>query len=186
MKLFNTLFFLLLSVSILAQNYNPDVISKRLQNQLHSDDGYHHISILLSDRVDVRSIDEVFYQQKATLEERAFTLITSLKDKAATTQNNLLSFLYQNQAVDQASINSYWISNIIFLKAKKEVIHQLSLRNDIEWMDINAKLELTEYENIDYFKRNRTKWHRTWAGSHQRSSHVEYGIHRIRIGHFCK
>ena len=126
-----------------------NVISNRLQEQLRSSDDYHHISILLSDRVDVQGMDEDFYHQNTNLEDRVFTLITSLKDKAANSQQNLLTYLHQNQLVDQSSINPYWITNLVFIKAKKEAIAQLSHRDDIEWMDINAKLEVTDYEDVE-------------------------------------
>ena len=149
MKVSYILFLLFFSVNILAQDFNSGVISSRLQQQLYNSDEFHHIAILLSDRVDVQSMDESFYRQNVSLQERAFTLISSLKEKAASTQQNILSFLYQSDNVDQASINTYWISNLIFVKAKKEVITQLSFRNDIEWMDINAELMLSEYEDIE-------------------------------------
>ena len=148
MKLSNTLFLLLFSVCVFAQDFNTEVVSDRLFRQLQSDKDYHHISILLTDRLDVQSIDQAFYHQKATLEERAAVLIPSLKEKAATAQQDLLLFLYQNEGVDQASINAYWITNLIFVKAKKEVIEQLSYRDDVEWMDINAKLEVTDYKDV--------------------------------------
>ena len=83
MKLSNTLFLLFFSANIQAQIYNPEVISNRLRQQLQTSDGYQHISILLKDRVDVQSMDEAFYHQNVSLDERAFTLITSLQEKAA-------------------------------------------------------------------------------------------------------
>ena len=86
-----------------------------------------------------------FYNRKVSTQQRVYELITTLKQKAASTsQADVLSFLYDSPLVDQESIHAYWISNIIFLKAKKELIAELSWRSDIEWMDINAKLELSE------------------------------------------
>lgn len=149
MKLFNTLLILLLSTCLMAQDFNPAKISNRLQRQLQTTEDYHHVSILLNDRVDIQSLEQSFYDQKASLDERAFLLITSLKEKAASTQQNILSVLYQSNDVDRASINTYWITNLIFVKAKKSVIAQISHREDVDWMDINAKLELTNYENIE-------------------------------------
>ncbi len=142
MKSFSTVIFVLIYISAFTQDYNFDKISKRLETQLLAEDGYHHISILLSDRLDVLAMNDEFYKNEANPQERAFQLITALQSKASLAQVDLLNFLQQSNNVEQASIHAYWISNIIFIRAKKELIADLSRRDDIDWMDINARLEM--------------------------------------------
>ena len=149
MKLIYTLGFLLLTTLLSAQALNTNVLSVRLQDQLEKQENdLHHISILLTDRVDVQALDVSFYQRNVDRATRAYELITALQAKAQSTQGALLQFLENTPGVETASIRPYWITNMIFVKAKKEVIAQLSNRNDVEWMDINARLAQTEYEDV--------------------------------------
>lgn len=42
--------------------------------------------VILKDQVDISKLDKQLYETKATLEERAYTVITTLQDKANSTQ----------------------------------------------------------------------------------------------------
>lgn len=149
MKLLYTLCFTLIFSSLLAQDFNRGGISARLNQQLDEQTtGYHHISILLADRLDVRALDADLYSRRASRQERAYELVTSLKTQAENTQDELLDFLATQPGVDQSSIHTYWITNLIFVRADREVVAQLSQRNDVEWLDINAQLAQTDYEDV--------------------------------------
>ena len=144
MRHLSTIIFLLIYTTVFTQDYNPDKISLRLERQLLEQDGFHHISILLSDRLDVLAMNDDFYKREVNLQQRAYELITALQSKASESQSALLNDLQQSSEVDQESIHPYWVSNLIFIKAKKEAIKEISWRDDIEWMDINAPLKSAE------------------------------------------
>lgn len=141
-------FILLLTLNALfGQQFNAEVVSERLQRQLLDQDGYHDIYIMLNDRVDVASLNEAFNHRGASLEERSAELITKLQAKANSTQSALLTMLNDKNGVDNSSIHPYWITNMIFCSAKREIIAELSFHDDIAWIDLNAALEITDYKN---------------------------------------
>ena len=48
---------------------------------------------IFKDQVDINKLDQQLYDTKATLEERAYIVITTLQEKANTTQGALIEYL---------------------------------------------------------------------------------------------
>lgn len=147
LRLLGIALVLTLIPSILAAQLNVTKVSTRLEQRLvESPHDYHHISILLTDCVDVRAMDKDLYARNATLEDRTYEVITALRAKAQETQTSLLRYLDLINGVDRNSIESYWITNAIFVKATVSVIEELSQRPDVYIMDINAPLKLHDFK----------------------------------------
>lgn len=145
-------FFLLLPLMIIGNSvfsqlsYNTATLSERLLQRTHNfPNTYHNVCIFLTDQVDVEALDADFYAKKASLKERTFTVINTLQAKAAATQSPILDILRNDKAVEHISINPLWIVNMILVSAKPEVIYQLSLREDVAWIDWDAPIALDPY-----------------------------------------
>ena len=70
-------------------------VSSRLQNAISeaNPDDYIKVLVLLRDQVDVVALDEKYYRESASIQQRAAELINALQEKARTTQVNILSYL---------------------------------------------------------------------------------------------
>lgn len=88
--------------------------------------------ILLADKVNTEVLDAMLYQKKASLQERAYTVITTLKQKAASTQAPLIAFLHSRPEIQAEEVRSYWITNLIMVNANPATIDLLSLRQEVE------------------------------------------------------
>lgn len=143
-KIIFTLFILLLfSCNVLSQ-FVPAGFSTRLYNRLKdaNQNEYIKVLVLLKDRVDIDNLDKSLYESNATAEYRAKTVITALMQKAASTQAPLLNYLTEESASAKVlNYSSYWITNLIYVEAKPEVINYLSSRSEVDEMDLDAELD---------------------------------------------
>ncbi|MCB0663220.1 MAG: S8 family serine peptidase, partial [Saprospiraceae bacterium] len=140
------LVFSIYSLAAIAQNNFKAVISDRLWQDIEAQpNGWHHIGLQMADRVNAKALDLQLTAEGASIQERSIAVIAALKNKASATQADVLSFLDGNPLAQQKTIHSYWIANVIFLKAKKELIFELANRKDIQAIDLNAPIELVEY-----------------------------------------
>ena len=139
-------FFLALPSLLLGQGI-PNV-SNRLQEELNSSQPGQkfEISILLSDRVDIRTLDQQFYAQRVSIVFRTKTVIAALKNKASETQGPMLAYLQNDPGVINNTIKAFWVTNVIFCTAGAEAIAQLALRPDVDIIDLNVELLLDEFE----------------------------------------
>ncbi len=149
MRVVLTIYFLLLLYgSMFGQTIDRGVLSHRLQEAIEQHpNAFHHFSILLTDRVDIKMMDQEFYIHHTSNQDRTFQVIHALKEKAKNSQKTILDLLYDSPNVDHHSIRPFWITNVIFVKAKKEMIATLSQRSNIDWMDLNGTLMIDEYKD---------------------------------------
>lgn len=135
------LFLLTISTSLFAQVE----VSSRLQEALSQSksNDYIRVLVLLRSQVDLASLDQQLYNQKATAQQRAATVITALQQKAAETQGSILNYI-QTKYIDKSifSYQSFWIANMVMVEAKPSVIYELMERLDVSQMDLDALLEL--------------------------------------------
>lgn len=132
----------LLTSNIFAQNVQ---ITERLARKMQSINPleYTRVLILLNDRVDIEALDADLYRMNAPLTYRAQTVINTLRSKAEATQGPLLEYLEneRKQGKVKQYIN-YWVTNLIFAEMTSDVIYDLAKRNDIEFLDLDALIEL--------------------------------------------
>ena len=75
-------------------------------------------------------------------EKRTALLLEALQAKAKQSQQPILDLIRQSTDVDQAQLQSYWIANMLFVRAKKGFFAALSLRPDVAWIEKNEALEI--------------------------------------------
>jgi subtilisin family serine protease len=120
-------------------------VSSRLQKAISeaNPEDYIKVLVLMRDQVDLVSMDERFYRESVSIQQRAYEIIYQLQDKARTTQVNILSYLQDKSSQGQVfQYESYWIANLVLVEAKPIVINELMLRLDVSQMDLDAILEL--------------------------------------------
>ncbi|MCX8009891.1 MAG: hypothetical protein N3A61_01960, partial [Ignavibacteria bacterium] len=143
-KYLSTFLILFLSTVVFSQVEYTTRLWDKL-NKASSDD-YIRVLCLLRDRVDIASLDKKLYAQNASIQKRAYEVITQLMSKAESTQKDLINFIKQKQSSNSVrTYQSFWVTNLIMVEAKKSVINELLKNNQIEFMDIDAELTLDPY-----------------------------------------
>jgi len=101
--------------------------------------------VYLADRVDVDALTQQLDQQKATRKVRHEVVVTSLQERAAATQGNLLAELKALEAQGQVSrFRAFWIANCIRVDATPAAIKAIAARADVEAAYLNYPIELIE------------------------------------------
>ncbi len=136
--LFLLLFFI--AISAFAQTQK---LSERLLQKLQSAEANDYVKtlVILEDQVDVAAMDENFYAENASIERRTVEVISALKQKANTTQKNLLINLAEKERTDEVfKYQSMWIVNMIVVEAKPSVIYDLATKAEVEFIDEDGLL----------------------------------------------
>ncbi len=147
---------LLFSFLILAASftYSQVEVSSRLQDALNraSENDYIKVLVLLRSQVDLAALDQQLYSQKSSMQQRAFQVITALKQNAESTQGSLKSYLDSKlESSDVYTYQAFWISNLFTIEAKTQVVYELMNRLDVAEMDLDALLELDKPEKVEGF-----------------------------------
>ncbi len=135
--------FILFALLLTPFLFSQVEVSTRLQRVLKDSKSTELVKgfIYLKDQVDIEALDARLYKENANLQQRAFTVITMLQEKAQKTQSGLLSFLEQQKAGQKvSSYQGYWIANMIQIEAKPEVYRQLMNSMELAQMDLDAEL----------------------------------------------
>ncbi|MBK7632096.1 MAG: hypothetical protein IPJ23_15575 [Ignavibacteriales bacterium] len=149
MKKLLLFFFLTLTVSL---TFSQVEVSSRLQQALTkaNQNDYIKILVLLRSQVDLASLDQQLYSQKSTLQQRAYKVITALKQNAENTQGGLKSYFDANsESADVYTYQAFWISNMFVVEAKPKIINELMTRLDVAELDLDAFLELDRPEKVE-------------------------------------
>ncbi|MCO6489047.1 MAG: S8 family serine peptidase [Phaeodactylibacter sp.] len=130
-----------------AQEFNREKISDALLERIQDKpSSYHSIGVLLQEQVDLQAMEEYLQESKATLEERAYLVITSLQQKASQTQPGLLEEIKKMPGIEQSSVQPLWITNAIFLDAGSEGVAALSRHPAVAWLGLYQTPELHDGE----------------------------------------
>lgn len=130
----------LISMTILAQPQISPRLQSALQDAAVSGQPL-RILVMLKDQVDIATLDQALYARNALPQERARRVIHQLKEKARNSQENIVQFLGALDESRAKVLDQYWVSNMILLEARSDVIWHLAERPDLLYMDIDAKLE---------------------------------------------
>ncbi len=135
------LFIFLISTVIFGQVE----VSTRLQQALQNAkaDEYVYGFIYLKDQVDINSLDTKLYKEKASLQQRAFEVITALQQKANETQQPFISqFESKTESGEIFSYQRFWIANMFSVIAKPSFFYEMMTRQEVAQMDLDAELLL--------------------------------------------
>jgi subtilisin family serine protease len=129
-------------------------VSSRLQQALikANPNDYIKVLVLLRSQVDLAVLDQQLYSQKSSMQQRAYQVITALKQNAENTQAGLKSYLNEkSESAEVYTYEAYWIANMFMVEAKSNIINELMTRLDVAEMDLDALLELDRPEEVkDY------------------------------------
>jgi len=142
-RIFTFLLFLLIAATANAQ-FMQAGLSERLYNRLKltGKNDYIKVMIVMKDQVDIAALDKHLYEINASAEYRAKTVITSLMDKAASTQGPLLGYLAESSVSGSVlSYKPFWVTNFIWAEVKPDVVYSIAGRMDVAEMDIDAELD---------------------------------------------
>lgn len=139
-------FFLLLTfLGAAAQDVNLDKITPPLWDKItDAPNELSPVYILLKDQVDIQGMRLDFINHKTSLHDRAVQVVTSLKAKAAATQQPLLDFLATEPLVDRHGIQPLWATNVIQARVNAETIKRLSLRADVGMIELILPVDFAD------------------------------------------
>jgi subtilisin family serine protease len=95
------------------------------------------VLILLKDRIEPKALETRYRQQQLPVPKRAAALINTLQQKAMTTQGAFVAQLENLPGIAPESIETFWITNLIYCEAQPDAIAELSRDARVEWMDID-------------------------------------------------
>ncbi|MEL6864485.1 MAG: S8 family serine peptidase [Bacteroidota bacterium] len=136
------IFLIGLLAPLTAQNYDYSKLSQHLIDMIDrgAKDKF-PVFIELSDQVDVLALDAEFYNRRASNQERTRIVIDALQTKAAATQPSVLQIIQRLDGIDQASVESFWISNVITLETELSALAALSYMPEIQWIGYQGNVE---------------------------------------------
>lgn len=113
-------------------------IEQGLMNELNNSDGEDLIPVmlLLEDAVDVQTLKADFEQREIPVSKRPELVMRALKTKAEETQGEVLEFI-ESAGMPYADLQTFWIANVVALKATPQLIDALSNMDAIERIGLN-------------------------------------------------
>jgi subtilisin family serine protease len=139
------LLLLTLIVSLSITNvFAQTKISSRLMNAMNQaleDNAPVRALVLINDQVDIQSLDQELYARKADPQDRAYTVITTLKAKADETQPAVISSLNDRSSSEVLTIERFWVANMLLVEAIPSVLVELSQRSDVAYLDLDVQLD---------------------------------------------
>lgn len=120
-------------------------ITSRLQQKMSSMNPveYTRALVILRDQAKIEALDAELYARKVTLDQRAYIVITTLRSKALETQGPILNYIENEK--EYGKVKQYipfWVTNMIFIETTTDVLFTISKRNDVEFLDLDAVLEM--------------------------------------------
>ncbi|MEZ4826188.1 MAG: S8 family serine peptidase [Bacteroidia bacterium] len=143
--LFAFLLFLLPIAS--AQEFSPDrtkVDDVVLERMAKSPSSFIRIYVYLYDQVDLEELNHNFEKLDSPPETRGRETILALKQKAASAQPELMSWLKVFPENQVTHIRSFWIANMVSLSARPSAISAISHHLDVAWIGLDAAVEPDE------------------------------------------
>jgi subtilisin family serine protease len=111
------------------------------------------VIIHLSDYVDINKFNVETEHMIKSQADKTELLINTLRNKAKSTQSNLLSFLqynkYKNKIYD---IKDFWIINAVAVYADVDIVKQVTFRNDVGFIEVDNPIFFDDEEESYSFK----------------------------------
>lgn len=129
-----------LATPVFAGEIDPDLRRIILQTP---DNEVLSTLVFLNDQVNIAEMEHNFNRENLGLKDRHRIVVTTLQDKAQTTQGVLLAHLEALKNAGRiAGYETYWISNAIRVDATRDEIVRLAARNDVLRVYFNYPIEL--------------------------------------------
>lgn len=128
-----TALFLSMTLPFIINAQNQQKISPRVLEAMHARSSQTHtIVVMLEEQVDLESLLDSFRINKVKVEERAIIVNTKLRQVAAQSQSEVLSYLNSRQA---KNVKSWWIINAVGVEADSELIYDLADLEQVRIID---------------------------------------------------
>ncbi|MBL6998110.1 MAG: S8 family serine peptidase [Phycisphaerales bacterium] len=98
--------------------------------------------VYLVDQVDVKSLSDSIARSNMRFVDRHQLVVETLQATASSTQGSILASLKSQRGA--TGITPFWISNVIRVDARPDVIHELANRSDVLHIYLNYEIELVE------------------------------------------
>ena len=137
-----TIIFILISAILNAQGVISYALEQELNKQSETQD-YIGVNIVLKEQTDIEALTRSLDKQKANRHLRIKSVIKELNNTAKFSQKGLLQYLKSYSDLYSGQIKelkSFWIVNVIHIKARPAVVYNLALRDDILILDLDAPL----------------------------------------------
>ena len=106
--------------------------------------------VVMKDQVNTSLVNAKLDPNLATRKIIHTTVLSALKDKAASSQLGLVDYL--NQKTSDGGVKqfkTFWITNAILVTAKKEVVEKIALRPEVEIIEENYPITLVEPVSVE-------------------------------------
>ena len=151
MKKFIFTFLVFISfISLAYPQFNRGKMTDQLADLITLYDNTEKVRIIihLSDKFDVDGFMIKAKADNLDKDTRTGLLLDGLKDKAKKTQYSLLNYLIYNSSLNRISeIKDFWIINAISVIAEAEVIKQISLRGDVDYIEVDNPIMFEDSES---------------------------------------
>lgn len=102
--------------------------------------------VVLSSQVDIKTLDHLLYKEAASPGERAFRVISELRNTALNSQTSLISFLNNQPPGEIRLVRTLWVVNLIVVEATPSALIEIQNRSDVWYLDLDAPLTLDRPE----------------------------------------
>ena len=128
---------------IFLLNAQNNVIDNELQKILNQkNDDYVDINIILKSQMSTAELSSL-YCKSDSKEVRRELMVNELKKYSQRTQSDVLSFINAEERNDKViDVKSFWLTNFINCKAKRDVIYQLASHPDVAAIVYNGEMEV--------------------------------------------
>ncbi|MFN0157539.1 MAG: S8/S53 family peptidase [Bacteroidota bacterium] len=105
----------------------------------------------LNDRADLTGLDIELKARRATREERHYEMVTTLQQKAAATQGDLLAYLAEKKNSGLVrEFESFWIDNMVGFSAPAGIVREVAKRGDVEVVFIEPEIIYDEPMDVGF------------------------------------
>ncbi len=127
----------LLLISLISFSQTA-TLTNSLNNKLleASNKEFIKVNLVLVDQVNHAVLNQDLKDKKASLDERAKTVIRKSMQLANSSQSNIISLLKSNSN----KVNyykSYWIINMLSIEARKDIILQLAFLPEVDYIELH-------------------------------------------------
>ena len=137
----------LLAVAVVPWVVNAAEFSPALDYELKGRNANEPVSciVILENPIDIRALDDRLHVEKASLARRHQEILEALHYNAEQTQSAFIAELEEARAKGLVEgYTTYWIENLIVVRAAKEFVESLRERGDIRYVTENFRAELIE------------------------------------------
>lgn len=142
------LFFSAEQHELKAQNYNSANVATALYEDLiNKPDHQFHILVSLKSQVDLSRWQQGELRSSNSRDQQVAALINALQSNAAATQPRLVDWIQAAKGVEKNSVKTYWIANIIELKANAAFVAELSKHPEVDWIEPFPEMAIESYRS---------------------------------------